>query len=376
MNLSEIAFHRLRNQQIPNCQYDRVTDLIRWLGAIQAQDYGQSIWAIGVRLSGLQRKDVELALNKAEILRTHVLRPTWHIVPGQDIYWMMELTAPRIMATMKTYLKGGDLTSAVITKAIDIILDSLSGGVHLTREELAGELKKAKIATDENRASNILMYAELEALICSGVIRGNKQTYALLGERVPVKKSLTREEALAELAGRYFSSHGPATVKDFAWWSGLTVNDARDGLELVKTEFECEHTDGETYWFSAPILPLIEEKNGLYLLPGFDEFIIGYTNRSASVTASHLKKVVGVNGIFPPVIVRNGKVIGVWRRNFQKNKLRITQEWFKTPGNQTRIRFEKRARAFGNFYETEIELIQPFVEANRSEARRSQFKAK
>ncbi len=221
---------------------------------MQAQDYNMSKWAVGVRLPGSTNKTIETAIDMAEIIRTHLLRPTWHIVSAKDIYWLLELTAPRIKASLKSRHKELEISEYVIKKSKKIIEDALLGDHHLTREELVGKLENSKIKTNNNRASHIFLMAELDGLICSGKIKGKKQTYALLEERVSRKKNFNREESLAELSKGYFKTRGPATLQDFAWWSGLTLTDAGKAFETVKEDFISEMINSRTFWFEDSIV--------------------------------------------------------------------------------------------------------------------------
>ncbi len=178
------------------------------------------------------------AINKGEIIRTHLIRPTWHFVSSEDIYWMLELTSSRIKSSMSSRNRELELTQSVIKKSNKILREALTGNNHMTREELIGLLNKAKIKTDKNRASHLLAEAELSGIICSGISIGNKQTYALLEERVPQNKPLNKEEALKRLAQKYFMSRGPATLKDFSWWSGQAITQVRTALEILEQEMK------------------------------------------------------------------------------------------------------------------------------------------
>ena len=221
MSLTEISDARLISQKITTPEYENAKDVVSWMGAMQAQDYSMAKWAIGVRMTGATDKSVQSALDKGEILRIHLLRPTWHLVAAEDIYWMLQLTAHKIKSSLKTRHKGLGLTESVQLKLQKIIVKELSGNVNLTRDELAIEFQKAGIRTDENRLSHILFRAEMDGIICSGPMKGKKLSYSLLGERVPQKRELSRDEALSELAKRYFHSRCPATIHDFIWWSIL-----------------------------------------------------------------------------------------------------------------------------------------------------------
>jgi hypothetical protein len=356
MTLTDISNIRLISQQITTTKFKTVKDIVGWMGAMQAQDYAMVKWAIGTRLPNSTVEIIEKAIDQGEILRTHLLRPTWHFVSADDIYWMLELTAPKIKASLKLRHQGLELTEALIAKSNELIQKALSGGNHLTREELVAIFQKEKIATDENRTSHILMSAELDGIACSGAIKGKKQTYALLSERVPKTKSLTREESLRKIASRYFTSRCPATLKDFVWWSGLSVGDARNALEMVKSNFISEKIGLETYWFTNSFSNPKNDNNSTYLLPAFDEFIITYKDRSASLPSENFKKAVSDNGIFRPIVVLNGQVIGLWKRTIKNDKVIVETNFFQTQNKSIKNLIEKKAIAFGNFLGKKAEV--------------------
>lgn len=353
----DIPDYRLINQQISGSEYGTAKELVGWMGAMQAQDLNMAKWAVGVRLPGSTEKSVESALDKSEIIRTHVLRPTWHLVSPGDIYWMLELTAPGIKRLMKTMDRQLELTDSVYTKSNNILEKVLRDGVQLSRDELAGYLVGEGISIESNRLSHLLIRAELEKIICSGSIKGNKQTYTLLSDRVPVMRLLNREESLADLACRYFTSHGPATVKDFEWWSGLSAGDSKLALELIRTDFISEVMDGKIYWFKLDGNPHLHEHNEVFLLPSFDEFIISYKDRTASLPAIVQRNAVSVNGIFYPVIVSGGKVIGTWKRSVIKEKVIITPEFFRAPTKQLFKMVVKASVLYGKFINKPVEII-------------------
>lgn len=356
MTLNNIPHIRLVSQQLTTTTYKTAKEVVGWMGAMQAQDLAMAKWAIGIRLPNSTQKNIDEAINKGEIIRTHVLRPTWHFVSSDDIYWMLELTAPQIKTIAKSRHATLGLTADVLKKANMLIIKALSGGKHLTREALMAILNKAKITTDIYRSSHIMLCAELDGIVCSGAAQGNKPTYALLSERVKQKKSLTREEALAQLAQRYFVSHCPATLQDFIWWSGLSVKDARHGLEMVKSNFITETIGTETYWLTNTF-NISKNKSSLYLLPAFDEFIISYRNRSASLPLDHHKKAISSNGIFRPVIVLNGQVIGLWKRAIKKDKLSIEANLFQSQHKSIIKLIEEAAEKFESFLDKKISII-------------------
>ena len=353
MNLKNIANLRLINQQIAGTKFTLPKDLVAWMGAMQAQDYSMVKWAVGVRLPHSTDKSIQAAMDKGDIIRTHILRPTWHLVSSDDLLWMLALTAPQIRAGMKSRHKDLGLTEAILSKSRKVLEKTLRDGNHSTRDELIVELNKANIVTDENRASHLFMAAELEGVICSGGAKNGKQTFALLDERVPQTKSLSRDEALASLAKRYFSSHGPATLDDFDWWSGLSAGDAKRALDMVKSDLTSEAVEGKTYWFTEVSA---KPKKSAFLLPAFDEFIISYKDRSATITSENHRRAVSSNGMFHPTIVVNGETIGVWKRVVRKDTVDIDLDYFAPPALASQKLIEAASIRYGDFLEKKAKV--------------------
>ncbi len=348
ISLTDIAALRLFNQQITTKKFTSAKELVTWMGAMQAQDFPMAKLAVGTRLPNATDKMIEAALDKGEILRTHLMRPTWHFVSADDIYWMLELTAPQIIASMKFREKSLGLTNAILAKSARVIEKALTPDNHLTRDELVAELTKAKIRTDENRSSHLLMRAELEGLICSGKTNGKKQTYALLEKRVAKKKTLDREKSMAVLAQRYFSSRAPATVQDFSWWSGLSMTDARNALETINSKLVAKTINGNTYWLSNS-LSLPQKYDSIFLLPAYDEFLISYADRSASIDKKHQTISVSANGIFRPPIVIDGRVTGLWKRTIEKKNLLVETNFFRAHSKQEKYSIQQTAEELGRF---------------------------
>ncbi|GHT24488.1 hypothetical protein AGMMS4957_17590 [Bacteroidia bacterium] len=290
------------------------------MGAMQAQDYAMAKWAIGVRLPGSTERMVEEAFNRGEILRTHVMRPTWHFVVPEDLRGMLLLSAERIKSSSRSRDRDLGITEALYDKSNQAIRKALEGGKHLTRKELSDELERANIAVDSSRLYHFLMRAEVDAIVCSGAMRGKEHTYALLDERTPTSSAVSKEEALAKLTQRYFRSHSPATLSDFVWWSGLSQTEAKRGLEATKADFCAEEIDGRTYWVPTTFKEGVNPKKSVLLLPAFDEYIIAYTDRTAVLPAQNLSKAISSNGVFRPVIVADGQVIGLWKKSPSKKQ--------------------------------------------------------
>lgn len=350
MTLEDISNLRIINQKIVATKFQTSKELVSWMGAMQAQDYAMAKLAVGLRLLHATDKKIESAFNQGEIIRTHIMRPTWHFVAAEDIYWLLELTASKIKSSLKSRHRDLEITPDLLSRSNDIIEKALSERVFLSREELATEFGKADINVSNNRLSHLMFNAELEGLICSGPVRGKKQTYALLEARVPRTKMLTRDESLAELAKRYFTSHCPATLQDFVWWSGLSVNDARQALESVKPDFISETIGSDTYWLTNSFSTSNGDNGSVHLLPAFDEFLISYRDRSASLSLIHNRKAVSDNGIFRPVIVINGQVSGLWKRTTKKDKVIIETDFFQTQDSQMQAKIEKVVLSLESFF--------------------------
>jgi hypothetical protein len=358
MDQSDIAQTRLVSQHLAVTKFTTPKEIVAWMGAMQAQDYPMAKWAIGVRLPGSTDKIVEEAVNNAEIIRTHLLRPTWHFASADDIYWLLDLTAAQIKAAQSSRERVLGLTEEVFAKSNRTIEKELSAGRPLIREELIAELNNAGIATDQNRAAHLFARAELEKIICSGANRNGKTTYALLAERVRKVRRFSRDEALSELARRYFTSRCPASLQDFTWWSGLPARDASLALELIKSDFTPETIDGHTYWLPPdytipqPGFPSVD------LLPTYDEFVISYSERSASIPAhleQHMKE-ISDRGVFRPIIVVNGQVKGIWKRTIQKDTMLVEIQPF-TPIEPSIMQYIIRAASlYGQFSGKKIEV--------------------
>jgi hypothetical protein len=347
----DIARRRLHNQLITQPTNDAPGDVVQWLGAVQAQDYAAAKWAVGLRGHGMIDEAIEQAFASGALLRTHVMRPTWHFVSPADIRWMLALTAPRVHTVNASWYRKLELDDALFRYSNTVLAKALQGGKHLTRPELVSVLKLAGIATgDILRFTYILIHAELDGIVCSGARRGKQFTYALLDERAPQARTLERDEALAEFARRYFTSHGPATVQDFVWWSGLTTAGVRAGLEMVKSQLTHEVVDGQTYWFSPSPPPAKDLSQTAYLLPNFDEYIVGYTDRSAMFDTSHTHKLDPLGNIlFSHTMVLNGRIVGTWKRTIKKNTVVIEANPF-TPLSEAETRaFTSSANHYGAF---------------------------
>jgi hypothetical protein len=321
----DIARRRLANQHLSSPTFRKPNDVVTYLGAVQAQDYAGAKWAIAQRTRGALDAAVEQALTAGTILRTHVLRPTWHFVAPADIRWMLALTAPRVNALMAYYDRKLELDDDVFRRSNRALTKALRDGTQLTRPELAQVLLRAGVdASLPQRLGHLMMRAELDAVVCSGARRGKQFTYALLEERVPPAAPFGRDESLHELTMRYFTTRGPATPQDFSWWSGLTVADAKKGLHLAEDQLESETIGNHTYWFDPAGKPRSQAASMAHLLPNYDEFFIAYKDRSAIGHAlrTHDRDTVR-QALSAHVIAVDGQLVGGWKRTITKDAVVI-----------------------------------------------------
>ncbi len=328
MTTAEIIKFRLFNQQLTEQKFTKPQELVSWMGAIQAQDYAMAKWAIGLRIPGSDDAIIEKAFNEGKILRTHVLRPTWHFVTPKDIRWMLDLTAPRILSLLKHNDRHLSLDKKVLKRTNDVLAKALEGGKQLTRDEVRSVFEKARIDTSGLRFIHLLEHAELDRVICSGPKKENQFTYVLFDEKIPAK-SMEHDEALAELTKRFFTSRGPATIYDFAWWSGLSVADAKKGIEIVKRKFKREVIDGKEYFFRVPSSFKNEIAQTTLLLPNYDEYVVSYKDRTEAIDKKHLAVISKErNAVFTNSILVDGKIAGTWRRVIKNNSVRIATRFF------------------------------------------------
>lgn len=314
MRTTDIVELRLRNQKLSKTALRKPEDVVAWLGAVQSQDYAGAKWGVAQRALGLTEAAIDRAFDDGRILRTHILRPTWHFVPAEDLRWMLLLSSPRVQAATSYYSRRMGLTPPVVTRAHKAFERALRNGQSLTRAELATALKGVGIDAVGQRLAGIVMYGELEQVLTSGPRRGKQFTYMLVDDRVRRARRLDADAALAELTRRYFTSHGPATLRDFSWWSGLTMRQGHAGLEQLGTEVERETIDGLTYWIVPSRSTGRSTASSIYLLPNYDEYLIAYRDRG---NAQPLMTTANANrnvDIYAHILVVDGRFGGTWRR--------------------------------------------------------------
>jgi hypothetical protein len=312
MKVKELIELRLANQGLTSAQFNTCADVVSHFGAMQSQDYSMAKWAVGMRMQNPSDSAIEKSIDAGEIIRTHILRPTWHFVHANDIRWMMELSAPSVRKATQYVDKQVGLTDSIFKKVWKVIETELSRDSNLTKEDLTDRLAKKKIEVEGLLATQILIRAELEMRICNGERKDNKVTYALFDRRVPPSESISRKDALVKLASVYFKSRGPATAKDFAWWSGLSMTDATFGISGLGPELKSTSVDGLNYLYFENLQD--HKKKVTALLPPYDEYMVGYTEGRDIAFPTDIDKSFIGNGIFKPLVLFNNTIAGIWKK--------------------------------------------------------------
>jgi hypothetical protein len=360
MNTTDLIAQRLTNQHLTGTRFTSPEEATAWLGAVQSQDYHGAKWAIGQRLKAATSASVDDAFNRGEILRTHVLRPTWHFVTPADIRWILELTAPKVQQLMAGPLRQQGLDAPALTRYMTVLITALGGDNALTRPEIFDAFAQAGIPASGQVGVHILMHAELERLIVSGPLRGKHHTYMLLDERAPSPTTtFDRDEALANLAIRYFQSHGPGTPRDLAWWSSLNLTDTRRAVQLVSSELDSVDIDGTTWWASefSTEIPAIEHPH-VRLLPNYDEYFSrdGRTERYDGPPTDKLTAYFDAGRFDGHHVIINGRLRGGWRRHLTTKAIRITVDPFDDYTPDERSAVETQAELYATFMDLPLDL--------------------
>ncbi len=326
--MDRIVRQRLASQQFESSQFKQPVDVIHWLGAIQAQDYNGAKWSVGLRLPSCSDAVVERAISAGEIIRTWAVRGTLHFVDPEDIRWLLALLAPRIIAKNARRYRQLELDEYTMARSNELLARALEDGSKMDRQQLRSVVEDNGISTAGQRMFYMLQRASIDGLICQGAADKNRPSFVRLDAPKASEARKSREEALTELATRYFTGHGPATLDDFVWWSGLFVADARAGLDEASSELVKESIEGKTYWMSRTALDSPITAKEIQLLPGFDEYLVGYRDRSAVLDEQFVEMWSKGKAMFSPSIILRGKVAGLWSRTLKKNSATITPELF------------------------------------------------
>ena len=363
--VTDLVARRLRVHHLVGEPFESPVEAVGWFGAVQSQDYPAAKWALGQRIRGAVESDIDKAFDRGDILRTHVLRPTWHFVLPRDIRWIQELTSPRVMAGLAGRHRQLELDDRTVARAIDMMGGALAGSKFMTRTELGEVVTAAGIAVDGQRLPHLIASAEHANVITSGPRRGKQFTYALFDERARNPRALDREEALKRLAITYFRSHGPAQLKDFAWWSGLTTQEIRKGVHLAGNALQHEEIDGNDHWSGADHTGRDRPGSAAHLLPNFDEYTVAYRDRSAlldpkipfdAASFAYYRDASPMGGILSNVVTIGGRVRGAWSRTITPGLVKVDVKWLAPMSRSEAAAVGRAAARLGRFLATPVEL--------------------
>lgn len=350
-----IARRRLANQLLARPVPKRPEEVVRWFGAVQAQEYAGALWALGLRVPGSTEGETEKAISTGKVILTWPMRGTIHLVPAADARWMLDLLTPRVVSRAAGRHRQLGLDETTFARGEEMIREALRGGRAMPRKDLMSLLDAGGVSTSGQRGYHVLWCLAQKGLVCFGPREGRQQTFVLLDEWAPEQRDLDRDEALAELAGRYFRSHGPATLHDFAWWSGLTIADARAALESVRKRLVREVVGDRTYWSSGPASDGGLESPAVHLLPPYDEYTVAYKDRSAVLDPAYAG---GTDRGLTSTIVLDGKVVGTWKRRFEKDRVVVAPNLLEPVGRAERDALAEAAHRYGAFLGGPVEVLE------------------
>jgi hypothetical protein len=367
MIIADLTKERFRNQQLGGNVSMQAEEMVAWLGAVQAQDYAGAQWSVGIRLPACTAMDIEKALADRKIVLSWVLRGTLHFVAAPDIRWMLTLLAPGIIKKRASRYRQLGLDEKTFAESKQVLADELQGDRQRTRKDLISSLEDAGISTEGQRGYHLLGRAGLEGVICFGPKKDRQQTFVLLDEWIPRSPGLDRLTSMAALARRYITSHGPVTLQDFIWWSGLSAADARSALAAAGPDLYTDSIGGRVYWRSKWNFPSHHASPKTVLLPAYDEYLLGYRDRTHAIDPRDADKVNLINGLALPILV-NGKVAGTWKRTPRQKKILISLNYFNPPEEEEEESAIVAAERYGEFMgkpvETTLEQF-PVIRDNR-----------
>lgn len=354
---ADLGRRRLAAQGLLAPRFDTPEAVVAWLGAVQAQDWYGSLWAVGSRLRAPSEAAVEAAVAEGRIVRTWPMRGTLHFVAPEDVRWMLALLAPRVIAANRARIERDlGLDAAALERSRKVLEKALGHGRPMARSDVYAALEAAGFDCGQMRGLHITGWLAQQGVLCGGPRVGKQPSFVLLDAWIAPTPPKTREEGLHALALRYFRSHGPATAQDFAWWSGLTVKDAQHAADVVADELLADEIEGRRYLHGGTE-PDARTPAPLLLTVPFDEYLVGYKDRSAAVEPAFVRRVIGINGLFNASVLADGKVIGTWKRRLGKDGVAIDTKLFRPLRRNETAGFRRAARCYAAFLDQKLSGI-------------------
>jgi hypothetical protein len=356
MNARELLRTRLHFQKLDEPGFTTPAEMVRYFGAVQAQDYPGALWAVGQRTISATAEAVEAALNDRNIVRSWPMRGTLHFTAPEDLRWMLDLLAGRVIARSAINQRDAGITGKDLIKSRSIIEKEMAGGKILERNELYDILKRNRIDPSNTRGLHIVGHLAREKVICFGPRGGKQATFVLLDDWIPQGKTLSKDESLAELGSRYFTSHGPASVHDFSWWSGLTITESARALQMVSSNLQKTDVGGVEYWMDKDVALPDKLKNNVRFLPAYDEFLVSYSDRSAAETSA-IKKLKTLNSIFTSTVIVNGHIAGTWKRALTNKGVKIKVKLLEKTGQQSEAGIRREMKRYAKFIGAKLTIF-------------------
>jgi hypothetical protein len=362
---SRVGLLRTASQRIVGSTFRSVAEAGRFMLAMQGQDYASVKWSLGLRVPGSTEAEVEAAFTSGALVRSWPMRGTLHVTAPEDLPWLLDLLGPRIVKSLTTRRASLHLDDKTLERARNTALRALAGGTHKTREQMQTLWEQAGISTAGQRGYHLLVHLSLDKTLCLGPPQGKEQTFVLLSEWVKKPRVLQTEEAMGELARRYFQSHGPATLKDFAGWAKLGLKEAKDCVALAGKSLTTLSYEGAHYFLSPHTEDLLARamphaEDAVHALPGFDELVLGYKERDAIIDPNHFERVVpGGNGMFMATMVSAGRVVGTWRRTHKAKETVVEALPFAALSRTQAQAFSRAAQAYGSFMGVTVRVMLP-----------------
>jgi len=353
--MEELLKLRLQNQGLGSKPYGSLSETMSNLLALQAQDYGQVKWVVGSRLPNCSEQTVDDLVNSGKLVRTWFMRGTYQLVRAEDVRWLMMVTSPRVNVIIKSRLLQFGLDDVLINKCRNIFTKVLDENKHLSREELVAILLQKGISMSGLPLLHLLQKLSIDGVICASRKLGGDFEFTRYDDWIPKTDVTEYDEALQRLSRAYFTTRGPATLADFQWWSGLTQAECKKALQLISKELSEMKINETSYWFREPEhIQAAKQPSRIKMLGGFDEYLIAYRDRTAMLAQEFNHKVITKNGLFSPIILCDGKVIGTWKRVVKPKLVEVSCGFFNPKDLEKKELILKNLALYQQFMQREM----------------------